>query len=285
MSWEAPSTAIRQKDDAVEKNEDGIETKSFAWKGPYGDLEEAMHAVVKGDKVEDGWIANTFRLNKVSGGQGILTISCMPDDMTGEPEEEGDDPTQEPLKDIWSIKSVRNDVSVMAYCGTGENNPKRALIEAWMKEPDGKLAELHQYRNDAGEIVQLTDDAGTMDLVLKIQKGIESVIRFYPLVTRKRTYSQVPPACLENLGFIDTPPAPAQSAKNPGGLAAAVEAHQWLKVQDDADEQTDGNWTRTEAWMGIKKTDGPNSSPWDPDLYGTNRWAMPHDHQQDSIQT
>jgi len=95
-------------------------------------------------------------------------------------------------------------------------------------------------------------------------------------VTRTRTYADCPPACLENVGFIDTPPAPSGTAKKPSGLATAVNAHQWLKVQDDAQEQTDGNWTRTESWMGIAKSDSNNNSPWDENLYGANRWPMPY---------
>lgn len=276
-----PTSAIRQADESSEKNEEGIAFKSFSWKGPCSDLETAAKAIKKGDDVEDGWIACSWNVQKVNGGQGILTIKCLPDGVVEG--EEGEDPTQEPIKDVWSIKSVRNDVSIMAYCGPGEDNPKRALIEAWLKEPDGKLATAHQFRGEHGEITQLTTDAATMDLVAKIEQGIENVIRFYPVVTRKRIYSAVPPACLENLGFIDTPPVPGQKAINPGGLATAVEAHQWLKVQDDADEQSDGNWARTESWMGIPTRDG--ESPWDQDLYGENRWAMPHDHRQDSIQT
>ena len=170
----------------------------------------------------------------------------------------------------------------MAYCGSGENEPNRALIEAWMKEPDGELAKKHQFKKPDGEIVQLTDDAATMDLVQKIEKGIEAVIRFYPVVTRTRTYADCPPACLENIGFIDTPPAPAGTAKKPTGIGAAVNAHQWLKVQDDAQEQTDGKWTRTESWMGIARSDSTDNSPWDADLYGANRWPMPYNHQRDT---
>ena len=176
---------------------------------------------------------------------------------------------------------------MMAYCGSGENEPNRALIEAWMKEPDGELAKKHQFQKPDGEIVQLTDDAATMDLVQKIEKGIEAVIRFYPVVTRTRTYADCPPACLEKVGFVDTPPAPSGTAKKPTGIGVAVSAHQWLKVRDDAQEQSDGKWTRTESWMGIAKSDANNGAPWDADLYGTEestqRWSMPYNHQNDTV--
>ena len=253
--------------------------KSFSWKGPYTDLETAGKGIAKGDVVASGWVASSWSVRRTPGDYGVLTIECTPPDPTSG---SGSSTVVEPLKDIWSIKSVRNDVSIMAYCGSGENEPNRALIEAWMKEPDGELAKKHQFKKPDGEIVQLTDDAATMDLVQKIEKGIEAVIRFYPVVTRTRTYADCPPACLENIGFIDTPPVPAGTAKKPTGIGAAVNAHQWLKVQDDSQEQPDGKWTRTESWMGIAKSDSTDNSPWDADLYGANRWPMPYNHQRDT---
>lgn len=284
MAIQIPSGCFVQKDVNKGSDDEGNKTLAYPIKGGYSSLETLMKSLSQGTEVVSGWVAKNWNLQGLPGNSGLLTINCVPTDMTGEPEEEGGDPTQEPLKDIWSIKSVRNDVSIMGYCGDGENEPNRALIEAWMKEPDGELAKKHQFKKESGEIVLLTEDAATMDLVLKIEKGIESVIRFYPVITRKRTYSQVPPACLENVGFIDTPPGPSGGvAKGPNGLSSAIADHQWLKVQDDADQGTDSNWTRTESWMGIKKTDSKDSSPWDSDLYGANRWAMPHNHQNDSI--
>ena len=277
-----PVTATLQPDEKAGCDDVGNLKKSFSWKGPYTDLETAGKGIAKGDVVASGWVASSWSVRKTPGNYGVLTVECTPPDPTSGSGTEQDPTVVEPLKDIWSIKSVRNDVSIMAYCGSGENEPNRALIEAWMKEPDGNLAKMHQFRKPDGEIVQLTGDAATMDLVLKIERGVESVIRFYPVVTRTRTYADCPPACLENVGFIDTPPAPAGTAKKPTGIGNAVNAHEWLKVQDDAQEQHDGKWTRTESWMGIAKSDNPNNSPWDADLYGANRWPMPYNHQRDT---
>ena len=47
-------------------------------------------------------------------------------------------------------------------------------------------------------------------------------------------------------------------------------------MRDDAEEQTDGKWKRIESWWGIAKSDDGSSSPWDANLYGANRWAMPY---------
>jgi len=277
MAFNLPATAIPQPEETTGRDTSENLSKSFAWKGPHNDLETAAKAIVKGDVVAEGWIAASWSIRRTPGNYGVLTIECSPPKPEGVEAETGD-PTVEPLKDIWSIRSVRNDVSIMAYCGPSEGaNPNRALIEAWMKEPDGALAQQYKFRKSDGTIEDISAKPATIALVHKIEKGIEAVIRFYPVVTRTRTYADCPPACLENVGFIDTPPAPAGTAKKPSGLATAVNAHQWLKVQDDAQEQTDGKWTRTESWMGIAKSDNPDDSPWDADLYGANRWPMPYE--------
>ena len=271
-----PLTATPQPDEMAGCDDTGNLKKSFSWKGPYTDLETAGKGIAKGDVVASGWVASSWSVRRTPGDYGVLTVECTPPDPTSGSGTEEDPTVVEPLKDIWSIKSVRNDVSIMAYCGPSPGaNPQRALIEAWMKEPDGDLAENLQFRKSDGTVFDISNSEypATVALIGKIRKGIEAVIRFYPVVTRTRTYADCPPACLENIGFIDTPPAPAGTAKKPSGLATAVNAHQWLKVQDDAQEQTDGKWTRTESWMGIPAVDG---SGWDADLYGANRWPMPH---------
>ena len=278
MAWNVPATATRQHDESEGRSEAGDKTHAVSFKGPYAALQTAAAALADSDQIDTGWYYSSHDLRRVPGGLGILTINCLPHPASGEGTQQSPR-VAEPLKDIWSIQSVRNDVSVMAYCGVSPGaNPQRALIEGWMKEPDGTLAKEHKFRKPDGSIYEI-GEAATLALIAKIEKGVEAVIRFYPVVTRTRTYAEVPPACLENLGFINTPPVPAGTAKNPSGLATAVNAHQWLKCKDDAQEQSDGKWTRTEAWMGIAKSDGDNNSPWDADLYGANRWSMPYNFQ------
>lgn len=271
-----PTGAVAQPEETTGCDDTGNLTKSFSWKGPFTDLETSAKGIAKGDVIATGWIASSWSVRRTPGNYGVLTIECTPPDPTSGSGTEQDPTVVEPLKDIWSIKSVRNDISIMAYCGPSEGaNPNRAMIEAWMKEPDGSLAAQYKFQKPDGEVETLT--GASLALVHKIEKGIEAVIRFYPVVTRTRTYAECPPACLENLGFIDTPPAPSGTAKKPSGLSTAVNAHQWLKVQDDVQEQSDGKWTRTESWMGITKSDNPDDSPWDADLYGANRWPMPYE--------
>lgn len=275
MSWTIPSGAYQQPDENVGRSQQGDDTRSISFKGPFDALLSAATALQSGDVIVTGWVYSSHELRRAPGDLGVLTINCVPKSATGGGEGGGSSEVQ-PLKDIWSIQSVRNDVSILAYCGPSEGaNPNRAMIEAWMKEPDGALAKQWEFQKSDGSIEELT--GASLALAEKIAKGVEAVIRFYPVVTRTRTYADCPPACLEKVGFIDTPPAPSGTAKKPTGLSTAVDAHQWLKVRDDAQEQADGKWTRTESWMGIAKTDDPNDSPWDADLYGANRWSMPYE--------
>lgn len=276
MSWTLPSGAYQQPDESVGRSQQGDDTRSLPFKGPFDALQSAANALKKGDVIVTGWVYSSHDLRRVPGNLGILTINCTPPNPTSGSGTEQDPTVVEPLKDIWSIQSVRNDVSIMAYCGPSEGaNPNRAMIEAWMKEPDGSLAQMWKFRKSDDTIETLT--GASLALAQKIAKGVEAVIRFYPVVTRTRTYAECPPGCLENVGFINTPPVPSGTAKHPSGLASAVSAHQWLKVRDDAQQQTDGNWARTESWMGIANGDDPDGSPWDADLYGANRWPMPYE--------
>lgn len=276
MAITLPSGCWRQPTESLGVDSSGSASFNYVAKGPYAALKSVMNGLSQGDEADDGWLVNSMSLQRGRGGSGVLTISCVP--AIEYEQEEEQQPEQKPLKDIWSIKSVRNDISVMAYCGpSGGQNPLRELIEGWMKESDGDLASSNSFRKPNGVIRTITERP-TLALLNKVRKGVDSVIRFYPVVTRTRVYQSVPPACLENLGFIDTPSfsgAAASITKRPNGLSTAIAAHQWLKCQDDCSEDTEGNWQRVESWMGIKKTEG-NSQPWDEDLYGTNRWDMPY---------
>ena len=214
MAWNLPSGAYQQPDENVGRSQQGDKSRSISFKGPFDPLQSAADALQKGDVIVTGWVYSSHELRRAPGDLGVLTISCTPPNPTSGSGTEQDPTVVEPLKDKWSIHSVRNDVSVLAYCGESEGaNPNRAMIEAWMKEPDGQLAKQWKFQKSDGTIEELT--GASLAVAKKIAKGIEAVIRFYPVVTRTRTYAECPPACLENVGFIDTPPAPAGTAKKP----------------------------------------------------------------------
>lgn len=263
--WKQPTCT-----EGVDAN--GQQTRTVNFKGKRSDLATYKSTLVKGStEVETGWVASLWNLSDGPGETAILSITCSPkEDQTEE-----QDPERMALRVVWKCRSVRNDISILAFCGPSEgNDPHRTHIELWQKETDATLADADKYHANDTDIETLTQN--DLRIVNKIRKGVESVMRFYPVLTCVATYSDCPPKMLENLSYIDTPSAPpATETDAPGNLAAVINAHQWVRCQDDVDETADGKWTRTISWMGILKSDDAGSSPWDPDLYGPNRWKVP----------
>lgn len=268
MAVSIPASAYKQvrKSRQLDQNGQGYQVQ---YKGTsYEALETAAAAFKKGDVVESGWILDSWTLEGVPGGGGLLTISCVPDDSGGS------GGTQKALKAVWTCKSVRNDVAWTAYCGISPGgNPNRFDLEMWMKETDAELAKAFKYKDDKGTEHELSSPS--KKLATKINKGVESVIRFYPVLTCTSTWSRIPGTFMEDLGFVDTPGAPsADETLAPSNLSTIINANEWLKVQDDVAELPDGKFSRAESWMGIKKVQGQTA--FDPDLYGANRWPMPY---------
>ena len=264
-----PQDAIIQPSETLSGQPNGSQQWSVSFKGSYAALRAAALKFKPGDLYNGGGttrgILSTWQLSRFVGDHGTLTLNLSPADTESEDGDVGD---SELKKDVWSVHGVRNDKSLLGFCGQSASEGQRCELEAWLKEPDAVLAQQYQYRDSQDSIKDLSE--GSKTIAKKFEKGIDSVMRFYPLITRKRTYSREPPAVLENLSKIDTPPVPATTGWNgttrvPTGLSTIVGQYEWLKCQDDADENDDGSWTRTEAWMGAKS--------WDEDLYGANRKA------------
>ncbi|MBR4523243.1 MAG: hypothetical protein IKO64_03285 [Kiritimatiellae bacterium] len=237
----------------------------MVYKGGYTSLKIALELAARGDTVVTGYVLDSWTLRRAPGGQGVATISCIPAVASGQ--------TYSPalLKDTWHVHTVRNDVSIYAYCSgsvsSGASGANRGDIEMWRAEKDPGLYNDYKFIDSNG--VQHTLSADGQAIAQKIKAGIESVMRGYPQLTRKRTYNSFPPGCMEGLFRVGVPPATGTR------IASFISDYEWVKVQDDADENGDRSWTRTESWYGILKSTNPSSHPWDPDLYGANAWTMP----------
>lgn len=266
MAVNIAKNAKRQPTETISLNDNGGTGYVIQFKGPYPELKSMSLALKDGDKI-DGLVLRTWELTRTNADIGLLSLTCVEGDGTSG---EGGDASSTPKKEVWSLKSVRNDTSLYAYCGPSEEaNPNRYQLEMWLKETDKSLADWYQFKDGTGATHSLNQKS--KQVAAKMLAGIESVIRFYPLCQRKRIYADVPNDQFSKLGFIDTPPAPGLDAKKPSGLAKIINEYSWLKIQDDCDEQSDRMWSRIESWMGMKKSDGS----WDEDLYGKNRWPMP----------
>lgn len=279
MAITLPDACWRQSTESVGVSDSGDKGFDFVVKGGYAELETLQGSLAQGDEVVSGWRANSWKLRKGNGGSGTLTITCVADAGNTD----GQTPEAKPLKELWKIHSVRNDVSVMAYCGETPGGPLRVLVEKWLAEKNREVAEKGTFLENGAEFDMENEAPATAELIKKMKKGVESVVRFYPVLTRQRTYALPPPDCLDGTGYVDTPPDTGllTNAKRPGNLASKIAEYEWLKMQDDVDETADGKWARTESWWGIKKTDANDGHPWDPNLYGPNRWSMPYVAGQD----
>lgn len=243
----------RQPSDAEHLDESNARGFSSRFKGLYSELQTFAGGLSQGDTFE-GHTLKTWNLERAPGNLGVLTLAFVPDagSSSGAPL---------PIEVRWSVKSVRNDKSIFVFCGPSEgNDPQRPHIELWMKETDPDAIAHDQYTGPDGTKWDLTDP--DMRIVNKLKRGIESVIRFYPIVTRTNVYTSDPADSFSKLGFIDDLPDDAPSIEG---------SYQWLKCQDDKEKQPDGNWQRVESWMGALESDGG----WDADLYGANRWEVP----------
>lgn len=256
-----PASAVEQPSEGQALAESGERTFTRSFKGPYAALKALADGVSNGDTL-GGRAVRGHSLARCPGDYGVLTFTLLADAGT-----EGGLPKA--MRASWTCRSVRNDVSVLAYCGGAAS---RVALELWMKEADADLADANQYHRTETE----TDTLNSQEQAIadKVRKGVESVIRFYPVLTCTSTWPRVPRTFMERLGYADTPGAPAADETHaPSNLASVISAHHWLKCQDDVVETGDGRWQRTESWMGIPKADG--AAGWDADLYGESRWPMP----------
>ena len=247
-------TIQRQMEEGKDLTPSGDRTKVFVYKGDYAAL-EAMHDALDNGDEHEGMIVLSSNLRHNPGGLGTLSITCAPNDTTINVDTQEEEQT--PLKVVWQLRSVRNDVSVLGYCNSATaSGASREAVEAWMKEPDGELAKANCYKKADGTVVEITNP-DTLKIINKLREGKEAVMRFYPLVVKTSIYSTHPELAFANLGKIDTP------AWCPAGYS-------WLKCQDDLTEDTGGQWQHVEAWMGT-----PENPGWDTDFYGPNAWPMP----------
>ena len=276
----ACSDIVRQMESPLTMNDRGTWDYSVSFKGYYNDLFAFSQTLNRGDVL---WFQNmaasplivqACQVRKLHGTRGLITFSGPP--VIIDSDDRPPTVNQKLLKDVWSLKSVRADRSILCYCGPSAVNARREEIEAWQKEPDPNVALENKYTNSAGQKIEL--NPSSIQIVNKIRDGIDSVIRFYPMIVRKRNYTLQPDTMLENMCEINTPPVP-QTVDNTTdshpklGLYKIVDDYSWLKIQDDCDESQDGTWLRIESWIGVSTAE----RSWDVNLYGTgaDRWEMP----------
>jgi len=270
-----PNTATQQPSETQGMGESGKIGYEVSFKDLYATLKTAADAIAKGDTYTVGEgasatsrVVSGYRLSRSSGEMGVLTLTLLPQDGTGT------GGTAMAQRETWSLKSVRNDVSLMAYCGISPGaNPQRVDLEMWLKETDAELASAYKYRKNEDDTEGTELSEASKALADKFLKGADSVIRVYPVLTKTRIYTSCPATVYENLCRVDTPSVTeAAVVEKPGNLANIISSHSWLKVQDDLEKNADGSFSRTESWMGLPTSE----RTWDEDFYGSSAWPMPY---------
>lgn len=245
---------------------DGV-TEQIVRQGRYG-LLDAQTAGLKAksvcnlgtDRNPDERYVVSWTLERIEGDYGRLTITV------GAPADNDKVDDKEPdnvIETKWSLRHTQQQLPLSRFYIDGTwslgSSPDGHALALWRQEPRKELYDNYQFIAPDGNLITL--DSASQAVALKYRKGIESVMRFYPVVTRTITYKKGMNderiAALkigDRLAHIDTPD------KN-FGLDPGV----WLCIQDDADEDADGKLVRITGWMGCKSLDT--------DLYGdTDRW-------------
>lgn len=262
MAVNIPTSAYKQVSESYALDASGVKTRRVQFKGTvFSALKTAANNIARGDAY-DGYIVQTWELTTIPGDGGMLTLTLVPNDGSS-----GAGGSYTAHRAVWACKSVRNDVSILAYCGASAS---RTNIELWQKEPSQELAGNYTFHVDKITTSQLNSQE--QNIAEKINKGVDSVIRFYAILSCTSYWSHLPSEMMKNIGYVEKPTErSATTVEKPGNLSTLIGKHSWLKVQDDIAEQG-GFFVRTESWMGIPTSDGAG---WDEDLYGTNRWTMP----------
>lgn len=231
--------------DVIEDN--GTVTRyQSVWHGPFGLLKAS--APKKGDTLPGFGLAtvSNVRLVKEEGTYGSMTVSL---------EYYPAETVSVLLKDTLEIDQILIERPLLDHPVLTANDAVMALdIARWRDCPDQETKRAWYYFDESGAEQQLTDTE--VKWARKLLKGVETFKDYVPLIRRRRIYSGRPSG-LALCGFIDDPPASISGVSS------------YLKTADNAVEDENGNWTRTEEWTGA-------SGGWDTDIYapGVER-AMP----------
>lgn len=246
---------------------DGV-TEQIVREGHYG-LLDALSSGLKAKSVCDlGTTQNpderyvvSWTLERIEGDYGRLTITV------GAPADNDKVDDKEPdnvVETKWSLRHTQQQLPLSRFFADAE--PTGALpdcreIALWRQEPRKELYDAFKYLAPDGNEYTLSTESQAV--AAKYMRGIESVMRFYPVVTRTITYKKgMNDARIEalkigdRLSHIDTP-----------GKTFGLNPGVWLCIQDDADEDADGKLVRITGWMGCKTLDENlygDSARWEP---------------------
>ena len=179
-----------------------------------------------------GRVVVSAQLRPLRGGMGRLSVTTV----LGKAE---DAPEEEALREVVEIEMAQTERDVRTLLG-GDGEAAKALA-AWDDAPAALRAELKYEDADGAEKAL---EGRALSVARLILAGIESVLRFHPVVTRTTWFDEEPETEVEGLGEVGSEPQGA-----PAG-------YEYLKTGDHWTQQRDSTWTRVEQWTGAKTWNG-----------------------------
>lgn len=235
-------------------NEDGVRRVRFAYHGPYAKL-NAMKPKT-GDALagfEGMNVRSAVAVRDENGYFGTLEIILESAESTTTLVPEGAPALTTTREILWQSaqRPLLEHPSVSGYA---------AELAAWMAESKPGLKKNFQYTKykDGGDGEYVEDGVETLSQgaqkwALKIMRGIESWMDFYPLARLTTTHTWQPAATGAGRGTMGPP------------LGISVPAgYGWMRTGDTVTQNSaDKIWTRVQEWTGL-------AGGWDVDIYGGN---------------
>ena len=141
------------------------------------------------------------------------------------------------------------------------NATEAAAVASWENLSDDETEHKanFEYKKAGGGYEALSEVSAKAEKVAKkIFAGFEYVQKSYPQITHVEKFDTKKELATrrDKLNHIDN-----------SGVPDLISGFCWLKTQFDWQQNDDGTWTLTEAWIGV-----PSDDAWDSDLYGDNAW-------------
>lgn len=210
-------------------------------------------AYAKGSTYEIEWVVLSTDMRILPGSMAKLTINLVRKGTTTESYPDALDTTWE-INWVSVEKPLTSNPKLVSQ-GSGTTQTCIDLVSAWRDSPQQRKRNYQVPLNTLTREADPMADADWEDLPAgsealkvcqKLAAGIEGYLAFSPVISKKSTYSSMPNT--GNCAKIELP-------------TVNVSGYVYLKNSDQAVQQQDKTWLRTETWQG--------ADSWDTDLYET----------------
>lgn len=227
------NTSVQKHWESGRRSNAADRTLEIVETGPYDAL--AAKLPRKGQRYE-GRKVESATLEPLRAGRGRLTVVCRLNKRRGQ----GDDDDGSLSDTVLEIEMAQESVDVRTLLKGQESYV--CSLAAWEDAP-ARLKQDFKFENANGGEETLAGQA--LSVARLILSGIESVLRYHPVVSLTTYYDEEPKSKpVKGLGQVG-----GQPKDSPSG-------YEYLKTGDHWAEGRDGSWTRVEQWTGAKQWNG-----------------------------